>query len=720
MLEIENRSFGLGSDSTQVMADAQTIINFFIDAVDKNDCNVKVIMGFYQELQSTLESIADLQRAFEPTALTPWPKYNSKNELIEEITKPDTPPASSPLAQAVIQALKEECFNCKLKLPRIKFDNDLKFLYNKLSFQLEVYKLHIDKPQVPNFCHLAHGLQKTCIPDIMKLVVMLLTAYAAILALSKLPSFSLGAFIKGIISTLLAKVVGSLKISLDMSSTGLPCLLAVLEELAKQVPTNEAIYQNTTEELRENTWLKDYTPVSIYEKNLQESLKKKEITEEEYTAKLDKYRKKNDPITHYKGKLEDEIGKAEEAVSEIFTYVNDTIQACQDDINSYIASILGVINYFECEDKRTGPDFSEIVEYISKINTLLNILSSILYIFLKKTLRKICKDHKSVQQIKKELGDLSVNEPLTQQEVREMMEEFTQATAKLEEDGLGVLIYDRPKPPTFPKLTLLGCNFKEFAEAHRLDNMIETVINEILEENKEAERKAERTKRNFPNMPWSVFGLTPIPNRTVNVPGWNTTKFTKPLLEDSIKKAETSSSVLISSSVTYNYFGNTYINHIDRYIDNARRGIKDYLDGNVNRYFNIINNINATNFNYTNKFYEFPAYVSDIDIYIGEVVRVIDISYPGLKDTYGGFPSELEELTDLIYDNPFKKPQDGTTPVKNETTLDRDPLEDITSGLFDPDINSALGAQQSKYSPPAGQECRSVEDVMNILKNIGV
>ena len=61
---VENYNTNGRSDKHEVLAYAQTISNFFIEALDQNDCNVKVVVGFYQELDDTIDSILDLNEAF--------------------------------------------------------------------------------------------------------------------------------------------------------------------------------------------------------------------------------------------------------------------------------------------------------------------------------------------------------------------------------------------------------------------------------------------------------------------------------------------------------------------------------------------------------------------------------------------------------------------------------------------------------------------------------
>ena len=80
MLTIENLNSNTASEKHKVLAHAQTVANFFVEAIDQNDCNVKVVMGFYQELDDTINSILDLDKAFNPTEIK-WYKHPKEAPL---------------------------------------------------------------------------------------------------------------------------------------------------------------------------------------------------------------------------------------------------------------------------------------------------------------------------------------------------------------------------------------------------------------------------------------------------------------------------------------------------------------------------------------------------------------------------------------------------------------------------------------------------------------
>lgn len=782
---VENYNTNGRSDKHEVLAYAQTISNFFIEALDQNDCNVKVVVGFYQELDDTVESILDLNEAFKkPIAVTnkkkPYDRPLTYDDIIEK------PLESDFITAAAVESLKNKCFDCNLQMPKINFSNDLDFLSNKLSFQLEAYKATFQNPFKGNFCHLVYSMQYNCIPDIVKLIGMIMTAYAAVLALNKLPTFSLNAFIKGIVGTLLAKVVGSINISLDASSTGLPCLLGVLEELAHKAPTYENLSVRLTDVEKQNSWVLDYESVETLKERLDKEMIDGAITSEEYDSIVDEHRKKYDPINHYSEALEEQVGKAEESISEIFEYVNGIMDSAQADINSYIGAVLGVINFFECENKRSGPDFTEVMAYLQNMTTVINIFSALIAILVKKTLRlDLCKDEQSYRELLTTLED-SPKEPLTQKDLEDIITEFTQNKAEISEDGLAVLIYDKPVLSRLPKLELMGCNFKEFAEAHSLENIVKSAVEDYLneEENKKNDYYtdyAQTTPLANPNdfsyeydstsnktyrdaLDKAVFDKF-TPGRGANSSStleatYNSLKKPNPNISSTIikglnpKEQDKFKDLIYKNFKDHGFtaedyylgapvFNNNYTHAKDLYDYVNTQKVNSQSQSFLQAYYEGNFGYSPSNTTYTQSIRDFTFGKNYIDINTQtipnlnsgakednveyQVIDKVAISMEELLGEGSEFTGVLDDILDFIYNDP--KPSKSTNETNTSAT-------DVDTGSIHPETNfdeefsiytkRSLNIKESDIKStdsrtiPSGAECRSVEDVMNVLKNIKI
>lgn len=643
---IENLNTNSLSHKHKILAYAQTISNFFMEAIEQNDCNVKIVMGYYHDLEDTVNSIKDLEKAFTPTTSWNSPYINSNY--------PGTSLTGEEL-QAAIKALKDKCFNCKLSLPEITFDKDFKFLHNKLTVQLEVYKQVFNSDlNAPNFCHVAYSFQKACVPDILKFISLLLGAMASILALNKLPKVSLGAFVKAIIGKLLASIVGKVKLSVDMSQTGLPCIISAIEEIALAVPTAENVYKLNMEEKLRSTIFPKYKSIAIYEQDLNAKVKNNQITKKEYDTLLEAYKRKQDPLTHYASKLKQQSDQTEEKISSAFGYVSDVVDRAQEEVNSYIQSILGVINYFECENARNSPDFTEVLSYISQLRTVINLVSSILTVYLRKVFDPLlCMDSNSLtdKKVIYQTLESATIEEFTKSDIAEIVSEFTNKKTKIDSSGLAVLIYETPYESTLPKLTLTGCNFVEFAEAHRIDNIINTIINSPTD-NTQEDSKVDNLKNYFDN--------------SINIPAYNP-----------------------SQNITY--LPNVIIEQYDINLpvkDAVREKIKQIITNKQNDTF----------------FKTPPALIKPISQVLSEIPTLkIPLDKLPIMGNNNGIFKEIDDIVDFIYNPPFKENVDISGLELNDN---------IELEIYNP-------SKENIYNNNI-KECRSVEDVLDILNSLKV
>lgn len=711
---IENPSSSSNSLKHDYLAHAQTIVNHFLEALELNDCNVKIVVGFYQELQDTIDSIKDLKEAFRPTLTLTGPfksKFDSRN------FKPHT--VSTPYAitdegiQASIEALKEKCFNCKLSLPKVNFDADFKFLFNKLTFQLNVFKFNFSKDQLKpsvDICHTAFAFQRSCIPDILKLIAMLLQAAAAILALNKLPRISLGVFIKAIIGKLMAAIVASINISIDMSSTGLPCIIAALEELAAAVPTKENIANMTemTPELKKLV-LPDYQTISSYDAMLDESYKKGQITEEELIKKKAEYRKRQDPIRHYAKELKSSSDTIESKVNDSFKIVSDTVKKAQDEVNGYIEAILGLINFFECENTRSGADFSELIAWIKQLTDVINLISSVIAVYLAKIFRPIlCKEGVTHKQLVDALIRADTKAPLSRADLTDIIQEFTGKESKINEDGTAVLVYDKPYKRLLPKLELMGCNIKDFAEAHTIDNLIRKVV----EEN--SKNPVVNNEKDKPTPSRSTINVSrPVPN-----------------IKDTIRPGSWYKPIDVPlPRFTQAVYEKVPTPLLDKYRDrlNRRPGGIIFPVGKADTIRNKVNNLNGNNgFNIPNSNPWNSSHIPKVDkINIPIVGTIIKTVHPKTPTTVvgtvpinipttekGSIVDDIDDIIDFIYTPPPKSnPTGATTP----STEDIDDLTSIISRLGEESKNSS-----SRPGVSPSTECRTFEDVMEKLNSLRI
>lgn len=723
---IENHSSYGNTRSHEVLAHAQTISNFFIDALEQNDCTLKVVVGFYFEIDDTINTLEDLIDALvEPDIADKVkpergrrPSYpNRSRDTTKDVLK------SSPGVEATVQALKQRCFNCKLSLPKIHFDKDFRFSYNKLSFQLETYEkiFGINRPRLVAYCQTAFALQKTCVPDILRIIALLLTALTAILALNRLPKISLGAFVKAIIGKLMASVVANIKISIDMSQTGVPCVLSAIEEIARAVPTKQEIYDlDMDPKIREKLFpTGKFVPKSVFEQSQRQKLKNKEITQEQYQREMEEYRKRNEPLRFYSDKLRSEtegrMSEAEDKISEAFDKVSSVVTKAQDDVNSYISSILGLIDYFECEGARSGPDFTDLISYINDLQTVINLFSAILGKWLAKIIDPmLCKEHISIQEINKMIQDNSLP-PLTNKDIAEILEEFSGLEHKLSNDDLTVLIYDKPYKRRLPKLELIGCNIKDFAEAHHIDNVINSIID------------TSPSVPGQPPVPYTPAPLLPIPGLSRIPQGSGSASLPRPFYY----KPKDISLPPARGRLPVEPLGFKILERLRRELGDRPGSNRLFPKG----YLPIVPITSSIPVN--------PGYLRDplrapeslpkrlqeavvrlSKIPTGSSLRApvesVDISSGTSILNTPDFLKELDSLIDFLY-NPPHFDQDRVGKGLTQPPLDiAEALPSLLEPLLEEEQGYVRKDSKRRSSNPTQQECKSFEDVLDVLSNLRI
>lgn len=513
------------SNIDETLLYAQIIAEAFTKALDSNECNVKILIGFAEEIEREKANLEDI------ITLVEDPLKVVDNTKVADVTTPsikdtyEEATVSEVLAEniaAVSRKLKDSCIDCKFAFPTIDLNFNFNFAFDKLKAMINLYYDAIKKLTNPNLCHVAGAFSYACIPSIITLIMLLVSAYAAILAAKQLGGFSLDAFIQGIIMGLLGQILASFSIRVDTSKTGIACLIEAIKEIANEIANQASEVTGTvpSEILEQLGYMpKIETPEYLAEPNpeaydteedllaaQQQYLEEKAAFEASYvnvenkTWSYDNFLETYASMTgedksivdKYLSRIDSENSKLNQNISNAFGEVSKVVEKVQKSLNEDLANMFGLLDYFQCEAERSGAGFADILEYVNKISTVINLLSAILAMVAKKQVKKLCKTKNSVAEMMTVLEDVTLGEGFTELEQVELLEEFLEKVVELttdENDELVPLIYNKDKEPLLPKLSLTNCNLKDFIEGHKLENVIETVLEDIRKEEAEEEEK---------------------------------------------------------------------------------------------------------------------------------------------------------------------------------------------------------------------------------------
>ena len=550
------------SQTDEYLRYAQLIINAFTKALDQNECNVKALVGIHEEItdqKKTLEDLWDLTKTNNHT------KNNNNrqkvpvfsDDYISDFILDTNTSLDNDMTNVIKDRLKSRCIDCDYDWPKIDFEQNFAFSFEKLKASLNMYMSAFDKIRNPNFCQAAGLFEFSCLQDIIKLIALFLSVYSAILAIRKLSSVSIQGFIRGVITGLLGQLIGGIRLQFDLSQTGLSCLINAVEQMAMNLPDGQSmsgsIPDNWFSEDKDENPLKDNGTLStttetgesventitvpkyetykdengVEQERVAGSITVEDIPKENilsyrgvynstYNPFSDEGMKKamsdlNNPknqniVKQYINLVKKDTSEYEKVLGSVFKYLENVISKVVEDFNGEVSNIFGLVEYLQCEAGRTGTDFVEVLEYMQQIINVVNLLSALAAVIAKKQVQKLCKNTNSVAEsgLSEEAKDAVLKEPHELDPI-EILEEFLEKVVdvtKDENDEIIPIIYDKPKDSILPKLSLDTCNLKEFIEAHTADNIIKKVVENIREE-----ERVKRTpvKTDF----WRRPGLTP-------------------------------------------------------------------------------------------------------------------------------------------------------------------------------------------------------------------
>lgn len=465
----------------QVLLYAQAISEAFAKALDQKECNVKLLIGFAEEIENAVTDLTDIGNITDPKNPDNPYVVDKSNPDVSDIVESKPPTSTPPLnTQKVIDKLKESCLDCEFGFPSIDFNANLGHSFDKLRALLDLYTNLFKKSLNPNFCHLANVFSYACIPSILSLIMLLVAAYSAILALKQLGGISLNAFIKGIITGLLGTIIANLSLRIDTSKTGVGCLIQTIRELADEVRNqSQAVASVTPEEILEKIGYKN-----------EQSLKEDSSVVKETTDWTDAYAnltlEKRSLANRFLDRVEKENKDVGDAISKIFLEVGGVLEDMVGNFNENMQNMFGLLDFFQCESERSGSDFSSILEYMDKLANVINLLSAILTIVAKKQIEKLCKTGQSVSEMTTVLEKDVLGEPLTDLEQVTVIGEFLEKVVEYTEDSNGdisPIIYDKGKEPLLRKLKITTCNLTDFIKDHELGNVVDKVLEDINKDN---------------------------------------------------------------------------------------------------------------------------------------------------------------------------------------------------------------------------------------------
>ena len=505
---------------------AQLIIEHFSKALEENGCLIQVPAALYVEIDDQYNRLVDY---IESAVNSGSVNLGGGADNSVSYTYQDGDFKQTEIAQAVREAIRRasnDCFNCNIPKPKFDFSGIFDNLMAEIQNTLEQFK-GIFKYNKASVCQYAFFLSYLCIPDLLKLVSLILAAITKLLSNITLPRITIALFINAILSAIIEVLVSNISILARFALTPVLCILDAIDSIIAQLPTPENIRAQNEQDLI-RLGVNEKFMQGEYDTGLADKSKK---IREAYTSRVRKYEQEASMNT-------------QKYVKEIFGPLEETINKSVDSLNNSIAELTSLLNHFSCEPSRSGLTISQYLSNLSEFMALVNLLRYIIKFKGKKAaFEQLCNAPTDSSNYGNNNYTDVYDTPMSIENIGSVIADVLGSDIDIITNDDGNVIAIGIKNPnsdidTSSNLSFWSCNLKDFAESVIVPNLINDIIqNDIPTLNID----------DFNMTPWKV---TVVPNSSYTPESVNTDII--PLVIDEVWNLPDHIRSVISLIDTYN------------------------------------------------------------------------------------------------------------------------------------------------------------------------
>lgn len=447
------------SNSTeQTIYHAQKIIDYFSNSLKADGCLSQIPITLAAEADHIIDKIEAIKNSID----------NNSSNINNTIKKYQ----NDPIAAAIRRASGYGCLDCRPTLPKIRFEG-LKgqAYFEGIDFLSKIKSLGSLSFQ-NSLPSLAFILSSLCIPDLIKLLSLLLASVIRVTFSLDISKFSFMKLLTAILSKLIGHLLSFAHTSVQFSLSPIMCILDALAQLNSSLTGVQSLDFN----LSANT-----SGVSIDGKD---ALAKAKVIEDKDNETRRRDGSSNIFLgTEIKAKSIDvkNFNKVEslrnsiksitpnqkdiDRIKETIENVSESINLALVDMESTILEIFNIGEAIQCESERSIRKASDSIESITQWIQLINLIRSI----IRKKTRIIASGIVSNTEI--------ANNALTNQDIADIIGDTLDKVVVLVEsdaDNVGILITENSRAlDSQSPLSIYSCNIKDFIESTNLDRIIE-------------------------------------------------------------------------------------------------------------------------------------------------------------------------------------------------------------------------------------------------------
>lgn len=448
------------ASTTYAVAYAQLIVDHFSKALQENGCLIQVPVGLYVQFDDQYNRLVD----YIESALNAGNIDNDRNgDKYDNIVSPNgtIDPRHLAAIKSAIRKASNDCFACKIEKPKFDFSGIFGNLLKDILSSLDEFK-NIGKFNKASVCQYAFFLSYLCLPDLLKLIALILAAIIKVTQNIQLPRLTLAVFINAILGAIIEALVRNISVLARFALTPVLCILDSIDSIIDQLPTPENIRNTSAEDLEKLGASKKFLEGG-YDTNLKE---KTEKIRKQYTERVNKYQETAELNT-------------KKHVEEILSPLQETVNRSVESLNNSISELQGLLNHFSCEPARSGLSISQYLSNLSELMAMANLLRYIVRMKSgKAALEKICNAPLDQENFGENNDTTNIDGNLSISNIGSVIADTIGTDIDLitDKDGnaIAVAIKDDDKGNK-NNLSFYSCNLDDFARSVTVPGLIEEI-----------------------------------------------------------------------------------------------------------------------------------------------------------------------------------------------------------------------------------------------------
>ena len=458
-LEI-SRSYSNVGTSAYAMMYAQQIVDHFAKALEENGCLVQFPAALYVEFNDYENQLRDyINSAIESEDYGTNSNYIDRNNSNVSYAK-DSSSLTDDIIQSAIRSVSDNCFNCKIEKPKFDFSGLFESLMGDIESSLSQFE-NMFKYNKSSVCQYAHFLSYLCVPDLLKLIALIMAALVRLMQDINLPRITVAIFIQGILSALIEALVKNISILARFALTPVLCILDALDTIYNSLPTPENLRSAAGRDI-EALGLQEYVQGNS---NIEENLKN---VRDSYTSRV---RGTENSVSEY---VKNQMAPLENTI-------NNAVQSLQNSVDE----LTGLLNHFQCEPGRSGVSVSQYLSNVSELMALANLLRYVIrFKSGKAAIEKVCNAQSSGENYGNnnitDAGDTVLDVSNIGSIIAGVIGSDIDIIVDDNREPVAVVIKDNSNDDKEDNLSFWNCNIKDFTESINVPNIIKEIIEQDI------------------------------------------------------------------------------------------------------------------------------------------------------------------------------------------------------------------------------------------------